>query len=156
MGGLVSLPWLAHRQDCSEELSTANSPVFSHNSHWEAERTTKFSWIHQNRAAQPSRAVLQNWEPVNQFFHQDFQENRCVISGPKEKFSLCPHGKISRLLVYPSQTSSQPFSPHGEKHGEDLAQSLPLTHFVSSAQLTTELGTISRVCSSHGEDHCEI
>lgn len=132
-------------------MGTACSAVFSHYSCGEGGRTTKFSWIHLNTAEL-------SWRTRNLWIESFIRiSRRTVVSflSPREDQPLSSWQ--SGLLIYPSQTSSHPFSPPGREGAWRTSCTIcPLTHRVSSAQLTTELGTTSRGHSSHGEGPFKI
>lgn len=128
MSGLVSSPWLAHRQGMGVvsrwELLILQcfpiTPVGKEERQQSFPRSIKTQLLEQSRPAELS------WRRGNLWIDSFIRISRRTVVISEPKFCLCPHGKISGLLIYPSQTRSHPFSPPGKKHGEHLAQSVLL------------------------------
>lgn len=156
MGGLVSSPWLAHRQGMGEvgRWEVLILQCFPITLVGKEEGQQSFPGSIKTQFVEQSRPAELSWRRGNLWINSFIRISRRTVVISEPKFSLCPHGKISGLFIYPSQTRSHPFSPPGKKHGEHLAQSVLLL-IMSSAQLTTELETTSRGRSSHREGPSE-
>lgn len=127
-GGLVSSPWLAHRQGTGIvsrwKLLVLQCFPITPGGKEEGQQSfpgsIKTQFVERSRAAEPS------WRRGNLWIGSFIRISRRTVVISEPEFSLRPHSKISGLLIYPSQTRSHPFSPPGKKHGEHLAQSVLL------------------------------
>lgn len=86
---------------------------------------------------------------MNWFFHQDFQENCCHFWAQVQPLSPQQNKWVSHL---PKSNKITSLLSSWEEAWRTSCTISPLTHRVSSAQLTTELGTISRGHSCHREE----
>lgn len=160
MGGLVSSPWLAHRQDIGIvsrwELLILQcfpiTPAGKEEGQQSFPGSMKTQFVEQPRPAELSWRTENLW--IDSFIRIS---RRTIVSflSPREVQPLSSR-QNKWVTCLPKSNKLTSLLSSWEEAWKRSCTICPLTHCVSSAQLTTELGTTSRGRSSHGEDPSEI
>lgn len=159
LGGLVSTPWLAHREALEWWVHrTAHPPVSSKTPVGKEERQQSVPRSIKTQFVEQSRPVELSWRTGNLWMDSFIRiARRTVVSflspAAVQPLSSWQNKRAARL---PKSNKLTSLLSSWEGAWRRSCTICPLTHGVSSAQLTTELGTTSRGRSSHGEDPSEI